>query len=299
MSHIAFILHGKLRANNHLVSKIRSVFPANYELSFSYTEYSGHGIELANNIAGSNADYIIAITGDGTFNEVINGVMLSQNKKVKLGLLPHGTGNDFARMLGLTDNISVLKKLIESNSIKKVDVGLANFKNVNGENASRYFINISDVGLGGFIAKKLSGSSKWLGATLTFQWAIVSTFFTYKHQFMKIKTDDSLYEGKILSYIIANGKYFGGGLGIAPDAKPDDGLLEIVLATEISLWDYLKNLNKIRASQKVDHPKMNYLRAKEIFVETENQPIDMDGEFIGYSPMKISIVPNAIQMLFS
>lgn len=299
MSHIAFILHGKLRTNNNLVSKIRSAFSTEFDLSFSYTEYSGQGIELAKNIAASNADYIIAVTGDGTFNEVINGVLLSQNKKVKLGLLPHGTGNDFARMLGLSDDISELRKLIENDSLKNVDVGLASFKNLEGRNASRYFINISDVGLGGFIAKKLSGSSKWLGATLTFQWSIVSTFLTYKHQLMKIRTDDSLYEGKILSYIIANGKYFGGGLGIAPDAKPDDGLLEIVLATEISLWDYLKNLNKIRASQKVDHPKMNYLRAKEIFVETENQPIDMDGEFIGYSPLKISIVPNAIQMLCS
>jgi diacylglycerol kinase family enzyme len=114
---------------------------------------------------------------------------------------------------------------------------------------------------------------------------------------MKIRTDDSLYEGKILSYIIANGKYFGGGLGIAPDAKPDDGFLEIVLATEISLWDYLKNLSKIRACKKVEHPQMNYLRAKEIFVETENQPIDMDGEFVGYTPMKISVVLSAVQML--
>ncbi len=297
MSHIAFILHGKLRANNHLVSKIRSAFSPKFDLSFSYTEYSGHGIELAQNISNSNADYIIAITGDGTFNEVINGVMLSPNKKVKLGLLPHGTGNDFARMLGLTDDILALKKLIQNNSVKNIDVGLASFKNLEGKDASRYFINISDVGLGGFIAKKLSGSSKWLGATLTFQWAIVSTFLTYKHQLMKIRTDDFLYEGKILSYIIANGKYFGGGLGIAPDAKPDDGLLEIVLATEITLWEYLKNLTKIRACKKVEHPKMNYLRAKEIFVETENQPIDMDGEFIGYSPMKISIVPHAIQIL--
>ena len=297
MGHIAFIIHGKLRGNNQLVSNIRSAFFPDYELSFFYTEYCGHGMELAKNSAASNVDYIIAVTGDGTFNEIINGVMLSQNKKVKLGLLPHGTGNDFARMLGLTNNILALKKLIETDSFKKIDVGFVNFKNLQGENDSRYFINITDLGMGGFIAKKLSGSSKWLGATLTFQWAIVSTFLTYKHQVMKIRTDDFLYEGRILSYIIANGKYFGAGLGIAPDAIPDDGFLEIVLASEISLWDYLKNLNKIRACRKVEHPKMNYLRAKEIFVETENQPIDMDGEFIGYSPMKISIVPHAIQML--
>ncbi len=299
MSHIAFILHGKLRTNKQLVSKISSAFSADYELSFSYTEYSGHGIELAKNIANSNADYIIAVTGDGTFNEVVNGVLLSQNKKVKLGLLPHGTGNDFARMLGLINDIYALKKLIQNDSIKNVDVGLANFKDLKGENSSRYFINISDVGLGGFIAQKLSGSSKWMGATLTFQWAIVSTFLTYKHQVMKIRTGDFLYEGKILSYIIANGKYFGAGLGIAPDAKPDDGMLEIIMASEISLWDYLKNLNKIRACTKVEHPKMNYLRAQEIFIETENQPIDMDGEFVGYTPLKISVVPSAVQMLCS
>ena len=98
---------------------------------------------------------------------------------------------------------------------------------------------------------------------------------------------------------MANGKYFGAGLGVAPDAKPDDGILEVVLASEISLWDYIKNLGNIRKCEKVLHPKMKYFSAKEIVIETPERklPIDMDGEFIGYSPMKVTVVPQALKFI--
>lgn len=297
MKKIGFILHGKYKGNNKLISQLREALCASYEVFFSFTEHTGHGKDLAKEAALSNSDYLISVSGDGTLNEVVNGIMLSENKNVKLGLLPHGTGNDFSKTIKVSNDILRLKEMIAQNNCRQIDLGLAQFKNLKGEEDSRYFINIADVGLGGFIAKKLSGSSKWMGATLTFQKAIITTFLTYKHQQVKIKADDYIYEGKILSYIIANGKYFGGGLGIAPNAIPDDGLLDITLASDISLWDYLLNLGKVRACIKIDHPQMKYLRAKNITVETPHQPVDMDGEFIGYTPLKISVVPKALNFI--
>jgi len=298
MSKISFILHGKHRGNTKLLSDIREAFNSSYEVVFYYTEFSGHAIGLARQAALLNSAYVISAGGDGTMNEVANGIMLSGNKDVKVGLLPNGTGNDFAKTIGVSNNIAELKMLIESDSVKEIDLGLANFKNLEGKDESRYFINITDVGLGGFIAQKLACSSKLLGAFLTFQKAIVTTFLSYKHKQAKTKADDFSYEGKILSYIIANGKYFGAGLGIAPDAKPDDGQFEIVLGAEISLWDYLMNLGKVRKCLKIDHPQMSYHTAKEILIETDEPlPIDMDGEFIGYSPMKVTVVPKALKFL--
>jgi YegS/Rv2252/BmrU family lipid kinase len=297
MKKISFILHGKYKGNHKLVSRIRETFGNSYELVFSFTQHIGHGKDLAKEAALSNSGYIISVSGDGTLNEVANGIMFSGNKNVKLGLLPHGTGNDFSKTILVSNNVLRLKQMIDQNMCREIDLGLVHFKNIEGNDESRYFINITDVGLGGFIAQKLSGSSKWLGATLTFQKAIITTFLTYKHQLMKTKADDFIYEGKILSYIIANGKYFGGGLGIAPDAKPDDGWLHITLGGEISLWDYLLNLSKVRQCKKIEHSQMKYLRAKEISIETPSQPIDMDGEFIGYTPMRISIVPKTLQFI--
>lgn len=298
MKTISFILHGNLRTQQQLTAQIQETFQSELRVIFYYTEFTGHAIELAKQAALANSAYIIATGGDGTLNEVVNGVLLSGNKAVIVGLLPCGTGNDFARTIQATNQVADLKHLISSNSVQPIDAGHLRFQNEKNETQSRYFINISDVGIGGSIAQKLSHSTRWCGAFLTFQKAIVSTFFTYKHQMVKTRADDFFYDGPILSYIVANGKYFGGGMGIAPDAKPNDGLFNIVLGAEISLWDYLKNFFTIRSCKKVNHPQMKYLQAKKISIESETPlPIDMDGEFVGYSPLEVSIMPNELRFL--
>ncbi len=299
MNKISFIIHGKHRNSTALISGIRSAFVNQYEVIFSFTEAMSHAIELSKEAALSGSKYIIGVCGDGTLNEIVNGVMLSGNKEVIVGLLPHGTGNDFAKTVGVTNDVAALKQMIETSSVRNLDLGLVNYKKEDGTDALRYFDNITDIGIGGFTALKMSGSSKRFGAFLTFQWAIISTFLSYKHQHAKITIGDFTYDGKILSCIMANGKYFGAGLGIAPGAKPDDGLFEIVLATEISLWDYLKNLGNVQKCLKINHRYMNYLEAKEVIIETPERklPIDMDGEFIGYSPMNVAVVPQALKFI--
>lgn len=297
MPTISFILHGKHRSNTKLVEDARHLFAKEYTLAFYYTEYNGHAIELALQ-AALKGEYVIAAGGDGTMNEVINGVMQADNKQVITGLLPCGTGNDFAKTIGVKNSLDELKQLIKNGHLKKIDVGHIKFKDTTGADANRYFINIADVGIGGHIAQRLSSYSKWMGAFLTFQRAIVSGFLSYKHQWVQARADTFTYNGKILSYIIANGKYFGAGLGIAPDAQPDDGKFAIVLGAEISLWDYLLNLGKVRQCKKIDHPQMTYHSGSEIFIEsTEKLPIDMDGEFAGYTPMHVTMLPGAIRLL--
>src|ERR1043165_6552203 len=189
MNKISFILHGKHRGNKKLVSQISKTFGRLYETNFYYTEFAGHAIELATKAGQENSDYIIATGGDGTMNEVANGVMWSGNQNVKTGLLPYGTGNDFARTMKVSNDANALKNLIETNSFQKIDLGMVQFKNTEGNDEQRYFINIADVGLGGFIAQKLAHSSKWMGAFLTFQRAIFSTFFTYRHQWLQVRAD--------------------------------------------------------------------------------------------------------------
>lgn len=297
MPTISFVLHGKHRKNTRLVEDARHLFANEYTLAFYFTEYKGHAIELAMQ-AAQQGGYVIAAGGDGTMNEVVNGVMQANNKEVITGLLPCGTGNDFAKTIGVKNSLDELKQLIKKGSVKKIDVGYIKFKDTTGADASRYFINIADVGIGGHIAQRLASYSKWMGAFLTFQRAIVSGFLSYNHQPISARADTFTYKGKILSYIIANGKYFGAGLGIAPDAKPDDGKFAIVLGAEVSLWDYLLNLGKVRQCKKIDHPQMNYHSGCEIFIDSiEKLPIDMDGEFAGYTPMQVTMLPAAIHLL--
>ncbi len=297
MRKTCFVFHGKFKGSRE-VQRITETFSSGYEVSFLFTEHAGHAIDLARQAALQGNNYIIAAGGDGTNNEVANGIMLSGVTGVKMGLLPYGTGNDFAKTLGLTNNHTILKELIEKESFRQIDLGEVAFKDEQGKDAMRYFINIADVGLGGHIARKIAGSTKWLGAFVTFQKAIVTTFLTYKHQQLKATADSFTYQGRVLSYIIANGKYFGAGLGIAPGADPGDGEFEVVLGAEISLWDYLMNLGKVRKCEKIIHPQMSYHRVRHVQIDApEPMPIDMDGEFIGYTPMNVSVVPGALSFI--
>ncbi|MBP6732411.1 MAG: acylglycerol kinase family protein, partial [Chitinophagales bacterium] len=180
MTKIVFVFHGKFKGSKQ-IARIEQVFGSGYQLEFMFTEFAGHATALAKQAVLEGAEIVIAAGGDGTNNEVANGIMQAGNPNVKMGLLPYGTGNDFAKSVKVTDSIEALKALIESSAVKQIDLGRLNYKNEQGADASCYFINITDVGLGGFIAKKIAGSGKRLGAFITFQKAIVTTFLTYKH----------------------------------------------------------------------------------------------------------------------
>ena len=303
MKKIAFILHGKITGKQQLMNEVYSVFNGDYDISFFTTEHPGHSVELSAKATEQGFDYIICVGGDGSLNEVANGVMQAKNKSVgldvKVGVLPHGTGNDFIKTVKSPQDCAGLKKLIDLDSFKEIDLGLVRFNNPQGVASSRYFINITDVGMGGVVAEKLSRFSKALGPSMTYQMAILSTLVSYRHQPIKVVADGFNFEGKVMNMIVANGKYFGSGMGVAPDAEVDDAKFSLVMVGEISLIDYIRHIGTIKKCKKIEHPQVNYKSATEITIDslTAPQAIDMDGEFIGYSPMHLKVVPKAIKFI--
>lgn len=300
MKRIAFIIHGRIAKNTKLIREIEAVFNGmDYKL-FTTTQ-AQHATTLTKQSIYSGYQYIVCVGGDGSLNEVVNGFMQLEawpGHRLFLGLLPYGTGNDFAKTMGISKNIAELKQYIETDSYKATDIGEVNYTNRSSDNATRYFINITDVGMGGLAAEKINSYPKWLPSNLAYQLAILSTLLSYKKKDMTADADTFSYAGRTMNIIVANGKYFGSGLGIAPHAQTNDGKLAIVIAADISLWDYIINIGTVRKCEKVQHPQMLYYDAKTITV-TANEPmsIDMDGEFIGYSPMRISIAPGCINFL--
>lgn len=306
MKKIVFIIHGKIKQREKLIADIKQCFGNSAHLIFAVTEYADNAVELSYKAFKEGATHIICIGGDGSLNEVINGAMkagheldLKNTLPVQVGLLPHGTGNDFAKTMGVGFDVEQLKQWIREDSYRVIDLGSAVYTGIYQQPAKRYFINISDVGIGGAIAQDLSNSSKILGSFLTYQKGIFKALLTYKNQPVKVTADTFSYEKKIMSLIVANGKYFGGGMGIAPHALPDDKLLSVVIIGEISTWAYIKNMGNIRKSKKIVHPELQYLHASEIYIESPAGPlpIDMDGEFIGFSPVTMKIVPAAIKFI--
>ncbi len=303
MKKIAFIINGKAKKKPEVLSEIASVFSGNYETAVFISEYSGHAIELSYRAAKEGFNYIICAGGDGSLNEVVNGVMQAKNQNaaldIKVGILPFGTGNDFIKTTKSPQTFLGIKKLIDEDSFKEIDLGLVHFKNHTGKDSSRYFINITDIGIGGVVVQKLGKYTKAFGADIKYMLAIFSTLLSYRNQPVKATADEFTFEGKVKNFVVANGKYFGSGIGIAPDAEVDNGTFSIVILAETSLIDFLKFSVTFKKCLKIDHPQIIYKTAKEITVDSLSipQPIDMDGEFIGYSPMKIKIVPKVLPFL--
>lgn len=303
MKKIAFIIHGKIRKKQDVIAKLESTFQGNYKISFFISEYAGHAIGLSFKVAEEGFNYIISMGGDGTLNEVVNGVMRAreQNKNIsiKIGVLPFGTGNDFIKTSKSPRSFLGIKKLIDENVSKEIDVGLVQFKNKSGTDSSRYFINITDIGLGAVVIQKIGNYSKILGGNLAYFAVIFNTLLTYRNQLLQVVADEFIYEGKVKNFVIANGKYFGSGIGIAPDAEIDNGKFAIVILADVTLFDFLKLSATAKKCRKVIHPQVIYKTAKEITIgsATTPQPIDMDGEFIGYTPMNIKIQPQSITFL--
>ncbi len=304
MKKIHFVINGRFKHTERTIKEIEETFGDQFLVWVSVTNGNGHAIELSQNAVLSGTDYLIAAGGDGTMSEVINGIMQverSKRENLIVGLYPFGSGNDFARTLKLSKKLSDLQKLIQNNSTNLIDIGKLQYKNMKGEEAVRYFNNIADIGLGAEVAKRVNEGKKIYGPNFDFFKATVLGFLNYKRKQLKITSESFNWSGRLLILCLANGKYFGSGLGIAPHAKVNDGKLAITLAADVSLMDYLKNLSKIRKGLFIQHPQIFYKEVESCTIEPIGKEclIEADGEMIGKISLKATILHKEIKFLVS
>jgi len=298
---ITFIINGQLRKKNELQDKIILNFSDEFEIDFKITLKPKDAIILAQNAVSAGTNFLIAIGGDGTLHEVVNGLMNCSKEKrnnVAVGILPSGSGNDFARTIQINSELKSLYNLIKKNLSHSIDVGKVEVSNFENTREIKYFINIAEVGLGADVVRRVNSGSKILNPTLNFFKSSLFAFFSYKKQRLKVLSDNFHYSGDVLVLCFANGKYFGSGLQIAPHAKIDDGKLALFLAGNVSLFDYLKNLINIRKGYKIMHPQIQYSEVSSCIVESDSTSlVEADGELLGKLPAKFSILPNEILFL--
>lgn len=301
MKTISFIINGKLQKRK-IAQSLESFFGIDYQVKLFFSEKATQSIELARDAVAQGTDYLIAVGGDGTLNEVLNGMMQNPEearKNVIYGMIPAGSGNDFAKTMGVTNNLEELKKCMVQDTTVSIDIGLMKFTSLEGGEAQRYFINIADIGIGGLVAQILHESPKIFGSKVRYMVGIVKGFLKFRHQPIKFTHDGGEWQGKAMSLCMANGKWFGSGMGIAPQANPTDGKMQLVLLGEVKLIDYIKNLGTIQKCQNVKHPEVHYMDSASCTIEALGNPcpIDMDGEFIGYTPVVMETKPAAIRFL--
>ncbi len=253
--------------------RVRPVFQeAGWDLTESTSERRGHAIELA---ATSSADVVIAVGGDGTANEVVNG-LLGSRRRAAFGVVPIGTGSDFARALGLPrDPVAAAGALVGARP-RPVDVG-----EVNG----RYFLTIAGAGFDGEVARQVNAWPKVLGGTAMYVLGILKMLITYSPVDVEIVLDGSVERERLFLIAVGNTAWNAGGMWTVPAARPDDGIFDVVIAGPLTRLEMLAVLPKVYSGRHLEHPKVRQARAREVRV-TGATPlaIQADGESVGRLP---------------
>lgn len=260
---------------------------------------------IAEEFARQGARYILAVGGDGTVNEVVNG-LLDENacprSDARLAVVPCGTGSDLSRSAGVQRPATVLRA-IELDSHTTVDVGRLTFRTQDENKPTvRYFANVADVGLGAQVARRSNASTKALGGTASYLVAAVRTVFEVEPAHASVTVDDELvFDGKALMIIFANGRYFAGGMNIAPDSSLRDGLVDIFVLEAVGRRKLLTELlPRVYLGKHVGRPGVHHLQGQCVSVETATPMlIEMDGEPIGVSPLSVEVVPRALKLIAS
>lgn len=262
-------------------------------LEAARTQKQGDGERLAREAVAKGYSKIIAVGGDGTVNEVLNGFFSgSQCAPVELAIFPMGTGGDFVRSSksprAFPDFLEVLKR----EEKRWVDVGLVEFQDADGYPQRRYFLNVADAGLGGETVAKVNLQSKRLGGRLSFLLGSVKAILRYRNKWMKCVLDGhELFSETVNSIIVANGSFFGGGMKIAPGAKLDDGLFNIVVLGNFNKLQLLWHLPKIYQGNHLQVRGVSVYQGTSVVLEGKGRILlDVDGEQPGVLPARFSVL---------
>lgn len=274
------------------------------EVSVEFTSYCGHAIDIARQHCRS-ADLVVAVGGDGTLNEVVNGCMLAvaEDSTIELpvfGIVASGTANDFIKSTSLRGTVEEVIALAARGSYRPVDVGRVDYSDREDHQASRYFINVADMGIGASVVRRVNASDRRFGATVAYLWSIITAFIDYRKPSIRVRSDAGLdWEGRALACIIGNGRCFGSGLYAVPDAVIDDGRLHSAIIGDVSLLDFVRKLPRLKWGRPIKHPEVIYHTCGSLTISTLDGPcaMDVDGEYLDCRDVSVSVVPAALLLL--
>lgn len=267
-----------------------------------FTERKGQAINFA--IDGISAGYrnFITVGGDGTLNEVVNGVLLNTicpSTDISLGLIPVGTGNDWARMFGIPLDYEKSIRIIRENKQMSHDLGKVNYYN-GKDKKERYFINIAGLGFESVVVKRTNyQKDRGRSGKLIYLYNLLMSLLFYKNTKSDVYIDGEKKSADIFSLNVGNGRYCGGGMRQTPDAKPDDGLLDVTIINGMGKFEIIRNLKILYDGTILSHPKIDGYKCKNVMVSSESLIyVEADGESLGHTPAEFSICPAAVNIIY-
>jgi diacylglycerol kinase (ATP) len=266
------------------------------------TKGPGDAKALANNAVAGDVRLLVSVGGDGTLNEVVNGLMMHKDfirSDVTLGFIPNGTGCDFVKTVSIPRDIEQAVNLIASGSVRSIDLGRIDFSGHNGRDQCRYFHNIASFGLGGEVARRVNRATKTFGPFLSFMWATLISIFLCGKRTIRISIDDDDEQKMVVwNVAAANGQYHGGGMWVAPDASTCDGLLNITIIGDLSIPEVFLNLTRLYNGRIRDIENVVTMTGKKTTVTSDERVLtEVDGEPAGPVPAAVGIVPGALKII--
>jgi len=264
---------------------------------YEYTEGVGHAIELARAAAGDGYRYVVAVGGDGTVNEVANGILRSTGaSSTTLGIVSTGTGSDFARSVGIPRYYVSACSCLTSSRRLLIDIGVVEYQS-KGQTLRRFFVNAAGIGFDAAVVENTERLPKFFGGTVPYLGALLRTLFGYRNKSVVLRIGDRVEAFRILSVVVANGSYFGGGMHVAPEASLNDNLLDVVVIGDVGKFELLKSLPMVYKGTHGDHPKVSIEKAANITVESsERVLVHADGELLGEGPASFWLMPAVLSI---
>jgi len=289
-------------ARDALAQKLRAGLGACEVL---FTKARGDATELAAQAHAGGATTVVSLGGDGTHNEVINGLMRSGcPTDVQFGVLSGGTGGDFCRnTVGGHDLDAGIRSLTES-AARRIDIGFTRYRTDTGSPGESYFLNIASCGVSGLVCRLVEKSGKRFGGGVAFYLATMRALWRYKPARVRLVLDDQPIGDAagtdITNVAVCNGQFAGGGMKFGPNASLNDGKLDITIIRPISLLGQVFHTPKLYKGRLEDMPLVSQHRGQRLQVEpVGDNPayIEFDGEAPGFAPAEFSILPAALPVL--
>ncbi len=276
---------------------------AGLDFDYALTTRALEATEFSRKAVKEGRSLVVAAGGDGTINEVANGFFENGEPipaQARFGVLPTGTGGDFRRTFGLPVDMAEAGRMLVVGKSRRIDVGRVTFTAPGGGQGLRHFVNIADAGVGGEVINRVNRGRKLINGEVTFYLASVRTLLGWRNKPMHVEIDGVERDLVAQQVVVANCRYYGGGMMIAPAAIPDDGLLDVILSGDLGTLEWIRGLGDIRNGRQFDkpNPKLEHLLARKVVVTSpQTVHLDVDGEGPGVLPATFEVMPSVLDLV--
>jgi YegS/Rv2252/BmrU family lipid kinase len=267
-------------------------------LEVEHTRAPRDAERIAREAVRSGVDRLVIAGGDGTFSEVVTGLLANElGSYARLGLLPLGTGGDLGRTLGIPTDLAGALSCIAEGPTREIDAGRVSFHDTSGKRSEVYFANVTSVGVSGDIVKRTATATRVFGGSVAFLISTLKSIALFRPQRVTLRVDaEPVYDGPLVLAAVANGRHFGGGMTVAPDAAIDDGWLDLVMITDLNRRQLVMRLPLLYRGIHIHDSAVQVHRGRVIEVDAPEGEIalEVDGEPLGTLPTRIEVLPRAL-----